>query len=401
VSVLAVRSLSKRFPGAAAPAVADVSLTLESGEIVAVLGESGCGKSTLLRMIAGLETPSAGEIAIADRVVFNRKLDVPTEERGVGLVFQDYALFPHLDVASNVAYGLHRLRRAERGERVRELLALVGLEHLARRFPHELSGGQQQRVALARALAPRPAVLLLDEPFSNLDVVLKQQVREEVSRILRRAGTTALFVLHDIEDALAVGDRLAVLRDGRIQQLDTPEALFARPSHAYVARFLGETNLIPGTAVAGGFRTPIGFLAAPQASEAARQIAGCHGDACVQAACLRHPARAAAASNGNGRGPGGDEHGTAEPGEPEAVPVTLSVRPEQLEVVDGEVPGVDGVVERCVFCGDHQRLTVVVTCNGGVTFDLTVRAPGDRPLPRGAKLRVRPRPDGIQVLPAE
>jgi iron(III) transport system ATP-binding protein len=242
MSVLQLTGVSKSFPGKAQPAVDSVSLDVESGEILVIVGESGCGKTTLLRLIAGLEIPSRGEIRIGERVMFDWTTVVPPERRGVGLVFQDYALFPHLTVARNIDFGIENVSRTDRARRVAELLGLVGLEGFAARYPHELSGGEQQRVALARALAPAPSLVLLDEPFSNLDAVLKQQMREEVHRILRTAGSTALFVVHDREDALTLGDRIAVLRHGAIQQIGTARALSEHPVSEYVARYLAPPN---------------------------------------------------------------------------------------------------------------------------------------------------------------
>ena len=241
MSVLTLLGLTKRFAGTERPAVDDVSLEVDSGHVLAILGESGCGKTTLLRLIAGLERPTRGEISIDDRVMFDWTTDVPPEKRGVGLVFQDYALFPHLTVERNIAFGVRHGADARRA-RVRELLELVGLSGFERRYPHELSGGEQQRVALARALASSPSLLLLDEPFSNLDAVLKEQMRGEVSRILETAGITALFVVHDRDDALAIADRIAIVRQGAIQQIGEPDEIRNHPANEYVARYLGSTR---------------------------------------------------------------------------------------------------------------------------------------------------------------
>lgn len=191
----------------------DFSLTLEKGEIVGILGRSGSGKSTLLRIIAGLEVPSAGSIVIDGRTVVDSVRFVPPELRGVGMVFQDYALFPHLTAEKNILFGLHRLSKAERSRRLQEMLELVHLKGLEKRYPHELSGGQQQRVALARALAPKPSILLMDEPFSNLDADLKEKIRLELKRILRTANMTCIFVTHDKEDVKAICDRVVTMED--------------------------------------------------------------------------------------------------------------------------------------------------------------------------------------------
>jgi len=202
-----VENVTFSYPGTRTPVIQGVSFTMQKSEIVGVLGRSGSGKSTLLRLLAGLETPSAGIISIGGRTMFGEGVFVPPEARGVGMVFQDYALFPHLTVGKNIAFGLHRLPRSQRAERVREMLELVQLGGFEDRYPHELSGGQQQRVALARALAPSPELLLMDEPFSNLDVDLRAAIREELREILKRAQTTCLLVTHDRQDVRAICER--------------------------------------------------------------------------------------------------------------------------------------------------------------------------------------------------
>ena len=227
------------------PAVNDVSLNIADGEFMILVGPSGCGKSTLLRLVAGLDRPDAGVIRIDGAEVAGPRAWVQPERRRVGLVFQDHALFPHLDVTRNVAFGLDRLARAERRSRVGEMLAVARLEHLAQRYPHELSGGEQQRVALARALAPRPAVVLLDEPFSSLDETLRGQVRADTIALIRATGTTALLVTHDQTEALSTGDRVVVMHQGRIEQADTPVAVFERPSTRFVASFMGDAVFLP------------------------------------------------------------------------------------------------------------------------------------------------------------
>ena len=207
MSYVEIRDLCFVYFSAKTAVFDNLTFSLSKGEIVGILGESGSGKSTLLRLIAGLETPSAGKIRIADRIVVDEQTFVAPEQRGVGMVFQDYALFPHLTVAQNIAFGLHRLSRAARKSRVREMIELVKLAGLEERYPHELSGGQQQRVAVARALAPKPDILLMDEPFSNLDAALKSEIREELRLILKTAGITCLFVSHDQADIEAICDR--------------------------------------------------------------------------------------------------------------------------------------------------------------------------------------------------
>jgi iron(III) transport system ATP-binding protein len=252
---LALRTLSlvKHFGDVVA--VDDVTLELRSGEFLGVLGPSGCGKTTLLRLVAGFERPDAGGIEIDGRVVAGPRRHVPPESRRIGMVFQESALFPHLDVAGNIAFGLPR---GSREMRVAELVALVGLAGLQQRMPHELSGGQQQRVALARALAPDPALILFDEPFSSLDATLRAQLRGEVRDILRAAGATTLFVTHDQSEALEISDRVAVMRAGRIEQISTPDELYLRPVNRFVAGFVGEANLLPGEVRHGEVQTLVG-----------------------------------------------------------------------------------------------------------------------------------------------
>jgi len=227
--------------------VAARSLHLQAapGELLTLIGPSGCGKSTTLRLIAGLERPDEGVITIAGDTAADRRHWQPPERRRVGLVFQDHALFPHLSVRNNVAFGLHRLPRGERTNRVGEVLEMVRLGHLASRYPHELSGGEQQRVALARALAPSPAVVLLDEPFSGLDENLRAQVRADTVAVLREARTTAVLVTHDQNEALSTGDRVIVMRDGVIEQADTPQRVFESPATRFVASFMGEVDFLP------------------------------------------------------------------------------------------------------------------------------------------------------------
>jgi len=236
---LDVSQLSVHYAGRSQRAVDQVSFSLQAGEIGVLIGPSGCGKTTLLRAVAGLERADAGSIRLAGDMVSSPQLHLPAESRRIGMVFQDYALFPHLDVARNVGFGLTHLAPAERSARVQESLALVGLAQSGHLHPHQLSGGQQQRVALARALAPKPRLLLLDEPFSNLDVDLRERLAHEVRGILKAAGATALFVTHDQLEAFAIGDRIGVMHEGRLQQWDEAYALYHRPATRFVAEFIG------------------------------------------------------------------------------------------------------------------------------------------------------------------
>lgn len=234
----------------------DVDLDVRPGESLALLGPSGCGKTTLLRLIAGLEQPATGEITIGDTAVAGEKVWVPPEKRRVGMVFQDWALFPHLNIGANVGYGLARSERS--GPGVTRALERVGLADLADRMPATLSGGQQQRVALARALAPEPDVLLLDEPFSNLDSSLRVEVRTEVHRLLHDIGITAVFVTHDQEEAFVLGDRIAVMRGGEVVQVDTPQGLYTAPADRAVAEFVGAGSIVSAFATDGIAESPCG-----------------------------------------------------------------------------------------------------------------------------------------------
>jgi putative spermidine/putrescine transport system ATP-binding protein len=330
VATVELRDVRKAYGGHAA--VRGVSLAVASGERVALLGPSGCGKTTTLGLIAGFLEPDAGTILLDGRPMTG----VPPHRRDTAMVFQSYALFPHLTVHDNVAFGLvmRRTPKAEIAARVREALALVRLTGLDARHPRELSGGQQQRVALARALVVRPAVLLLDEPLSNLDARLRQDMRVEMVEIQRRLGITTVFVTHDQEEALAIADRVAVMRDGVLEQVDAPPALYARPRTEFVARFIGEANFLPG------------------------RVAGREGDRVVVE--LEGGGRAVAA---------GDEASPAA-----GARVLAMVRPERVRLVAGAaVPGREnalratvrtvtflGPVTRCVVVAGERALTVAL-----------------------------------------
>jgi iron(III) transport system ATP-binding protein len=236
---LEVTALTKRF--GATVAVRDVSFALGADELLVLVGPSGCGKSTLLRTVGGIHPADAGRVELSGVVVDDGRRSLPPERRRVGLVFQDHALFPHFDVARNIGFGV---REGDRNARVSAMLDLVGLADHARRFPHELSGGERQRVALARALAPGPDLVLLDEPFASLDPNLRTRVRDDVVRILRSTGTPAVFVTHDQAEALAIGDRVAVMNEGRLVQVDTPEGVFHRPVSRFVATFMGPADVV-------------------------------------------------------------------------------------------------------------------------------------------------------------
>ncbi|HUP97216.1 MAG TPA: ABC transporter ATP-binding protein [Usitatibacter sp.] len=259
-NALEIDAVDTAYPGHGA-VCRGLSLKLEEGQIGCLLGPSGCGKTTVLRCIAGLEPVDAGEIRLHGQTVSRRGRTAPPEARRVGFVFQDYALFPHLDVAANVGFGLHALDAAPRAARVNELLATVGMANAGGKYPHELSGGQMQRVALARALAPRPQLLLLDEPFSNLDVELRERLSIEVRTILKSLGTTALLVTHDQREAFAMADFVGVMNEGAIEQWDPPYTLYHRPRTRFVADFIGEGVLIEAEARgADALHTVLGAL---------------------------------------------------------------------------------------------------------------------------------------------
>jgi len=247
-----------------------ISLGVEAGELVCLLGPSGCGKTTALRLAAGLERLQQGRVLLDGEVVADRDRDTPPEARSVGLVFQDYALFPHLTVIENVGFGLRTLPRRERRERALAVLRQVGMAEHAYAHPHMLSGGQQQRVAVARALAPGPRVMLMDEPFSGLDVTLRHQVRDETLHVLKRAGTATLMVTHDPEEAMFMADRVALMRAGRIVQMGTPAQLYAAPVNEFVASFFGDINRLQGTVRQGRVATPLGTLDAGRVPEGTR-----------------------------------------------------------------------------------------------------------------------------------
>jgi iron(III) transport system ATP-binding protein len=255
--MICCHEVSKRY--GAVQAVDDARLCVERGEFVALLGPSGCGKTTLLRLIAGFEEPEGGTVEVGGVPVAGNGVWVPPERRQVGMVFQDYALFPHLNVAENVGFGLPR---RERATRVPAVLALVDLCGLGDRYPHELSGGQQQRVALARALAPKPDLVLLDEPWSNIDPQLRGSMRDELARILRSIHVTVVLVTHDREEAFSLADRIALMRNGTVVQEGTPEELYLAPATRWAAEFVGAGNFLPGRLANGIVETPVGLFPA-------------------------------------------------------------------------------------------------------------------------------------------
>lgn len=346
---IVLTDVTKSYSGTKKRAVDRLSLTIERGEIVTLLGPSGCGKTTTLRLIAGFERPDEGDILLGDRLVADRDTMVPSERRGVGMVFQEHALFPHLDVARNIGFNL---KGPEAARRVTETLELVGLAGLEKRMPHELSGGQQQRVALARALAHDPVVVLLDEPFSSLDADLRMQMRAEVRRILKDAGATAVLVSHDQRDALAISDRIVVMREGRVEQIGSPREIYQYPHTRFVAEFVGASNVLSGRLDASGevVVTALGPIA------------------CVHT------------------------HGLAGGSE-----VLLSVRPDSFEI-DEQGPIVGTVVSQ-VYAGTSTDVTIVAdSADAGDGVELLIHAHPERELQVGQRVRVRAIPDFVAVI---
>lgn len=260
-TALEIKNISHAFGNILA--VKEFNIEIARGEVVCLLGPSGCGKTTALRIVAGLEELQAGQIFLTGKCIAGNGSSVPAEKRGIGLVFQDYALFPHLNVLQNVTFGLERMSGLEKNFRAETVLERVGMKWAIARYPHTLSGGQQQRVALARAIAPEPALILLDEPFSGLDARLRDQVRDESLHILKETGTAALLVTHDAEEAMFMGDQIAVMREGKIVQFDKPDILYTHPTDVFVAEFFGEVNKFYCRALDGIVSTPVGQFSAP------------------------------------------------------------------------------------------------------------------------------------------
>jgi iron(III) transport system ATP-binding protein len=270
-TALRLESIGKRYHGRAGAVLDGVSFEIQPGEICALLGPSGAGKTTLLRIVAGFERPDEGRVTIGDREVATPARQVAPEHRGIGFVHQAGALFPHLTVAENVTYGLHRMSGGERRARWKEIAALCGLESFEGRYPHQLSGGEQQRVSLARALAPRAALVCLDEPLSNVDPQRRYELGDDLRRILKESGTTALLVTHDQEEAFAISDRLGILAGGKLVQIGEPQEVYRRPASAFVADFLGHASFLHGVVRESGILTEIGefdsSVTHPQGSE--------------------------------------------------------------------------------------------------------------------------------------
>jgi iron(III) transport system ATP-binding protein len=338
-SILAIERVSVRFGSVLA--LDDVSLEVAHGEIVCLLGPSGSGKSTLLRLIAGIERPSAGRIVIGGAEAAGPQAFIEPEHRQVGMVFQDYALFPHLNVERNVAFGA-RVDRAE----IQGLLERLGLAELARSHPHQLSGGERQRVALARALAPRPKILLMDEPFASLDSRLRDAVRLHTLGVVREAGTTTVIVTHDPAEALRIADRIALLDRGRLVQVGTPEALYRAPRSLAAARFFSDVAAATGVAAAGRLATPVGDFAAELLPS------GAEGVACI--------------------------------------------RPEHVEIAP-ERTAVSGRVVAAEYCGDSRRIVVEIA---GASGGLPLAIPATAPAPAaGALIHLKIHAEAVPVVP--
>ncbi|WP_372366235.1 ABC transporter ATP-binding protein [Candidatus Uabimicrobium sp. HlEnr_7] len=267
---LQIENLSKTYDKNTV--VTDFSLEVAKGEIVALIGESGSGKSTILKMISGFEKPSAGSIEINNETVCSKQVFVEPENRQVAMVFPDHSLFPHLSAEKNIAFALNKHSRSERKRIVNQMLQLIGLEELRKNKPHQMSSGQLQRIALARSLAFQPKLLLLDEPLSKLDVMLKKRMREEIKQIITQTETTTILVTHDKEDAFVIADRVVVLKDGVTQQMDTPEGIYFKPKNEYVAHFFGRVNTIHAERNGKGYNTPLGCIQAKENGECCRVL---------------------------------------------------------------------------------------------------------------------------------
>lgn len=343
-----IKSVTKTYLGSDEPAVKNLCLAVEKGSIITLLGPSGCGKSTTLRLIAGFERADEGSIALAGKVVSDSNTWIPPERRGVGMVFQDYALFPHLSVFDNIGFNY---KANDRKERVKEVIELVNLTGFEKRYPHELSGGQQQRVALARALARRPVVVLLDEPFSNLDADLRVQMRLEVRRIIKEAGATAVFVSHDQKDALAISDRIVVMKDGVVQQNGTPREIYQFPENKFIATFVGQSNIIEGNIGEDGnsVNTDLGVM------------------------------------------PCNHTHNLA-PGEK----VYISIRPDSLEMdPEGHI---EGRIKLSTYTGEAIDAMVEVTLANGDKQDLLVHIHPEEVVKTGDLVRFKVLPDFVAVV---
>ena len=345
--IVSAEAISHRY--ADLEAIQGVSLTVAAGEVVSLLGPSGCGKTTMLRLVAGLERLQTGTIRLDGAVVADAARSIPPEQRAIGMVFQDYALFPHLNVADNVRFGLRRLEDGEQRRRVADALERVDMLAHAENFPHQLSGGQQQRVALARALAPQPRLMLMDEPFSGLDARLRDVVRERTLRILQEAGAAVLMVTHDPEEAMFMSGRIALMRSGRLIQFDRPETLYFRPADNFAARFFGETNLLPVQVAGREAMTPFGTLPLPD------DLTG-------------------------------------------MLPLTLMVRPEGLDIVAADQARATGRVHNVRFLGANRLVHVELD---GTDLQVLVRIAAHLAPAPGERIGLLLRHEYAAILPAD
>ena len=350
--MLSLQNIGKTYRNSARPAVRDVSFAVIPGMILALVGESGSGKTTLLRLIAGLEKPDSGTITLDGQQLSSPGEVMEPEYRQIGLVFQHHALFPHLTVSRNLAFGIHRMPAPKQQELISGLLTLTRLQGLENRFPHELSGGERQRVALARALAPNPRLLLLDEPFSSLDARLRQTVRDDTRTILKARGATAVIVTHDTADALAIADRIVVLKGGQIQQIGAPPEVYHAPANTYVASFFGNCNFLPFHSLDHPSGTRILCHVGPP-----------------NTSCLNTPY----SSGGSG----------------------LWVRPEDLELAHPQPDGRNGLcgkVTHVSFAGAHLDVSLVCQVPGNAPFEVIVRHHGPASIRVGESWAIIPRP---------
>lgn len=326
MNILELKNTGKKFPDATDWAVKDFNLEVQKGEIVALLGESGCGKTTLLRMIAGFETPTSGTILLNDEVIAGDGILMEPQQRQVGIVFQDYALFPHKTVWENIIFGLFKYTKEVAADKARHIINLSGLDGLEKRYPHQLSGGQKQRVALARAMAPEPRIILFDEPFSNIDSLRKNQMRDDIRDIIKQTGSTAIFVTHDTKDVLAMADKVAVIRNGLSLQTGKPEDVYNFPANSYVADFFGKTNIIKARVSREGFVTPMGLIKADNV-----------------------------------------------PANPDQE-VVLSIRPEQFHIIPQDTGCLCGSVVKERFLGEYKELTCKVETPEGEKTEVIIYA---------------------------
>ncbi len=345
MTMLRLKNLGKRYARADTPSLTGFDLTVERGELVGIVGESGSGKTTILRLVAGFEEPTTGSIAVDGQVVSSGNNFVAAEARGIGMVFQDYALFPHLCIGENIAFGLKGNNGSTRSV-VAEMLELVDLQGSENYYPHELSGGQQQRIALARALAPRPKLMLLDEPFSNLDEASKTRVRDDMYRAVQRARITALWVSHDIKQIMSVVKHVTLIKSGRLQQAGEPEQLYREPCNRYVAGFFGKVNILPVHVVNQGLDHPI--------AEATAGEVGASGEI------------------------------------PEVV-----IRPDHFDLVEEAEASIVGVVKHTFFQGEKRE---VVVCAG--EHEITVNVGRERIVSVGERLFLRPKCSELRLIRA-